>query len=295
MIAEGQLETWAAQGPTAQFTDTYRRIRTSLLDANTPYPIASTEVFLQGSYKNDTNVYGDSDVDIVLCHTGAFYRDVTRLSPADKQAYDGATVGDVIYGYTEFKRDATAYIRQLYNNATNGSKAFYIPGGSSGRRNADILIAQQFRRYFEFKSWQNQRYEEGVAFFPANGPMIENFPKQHSDNCTSKHQGTQGYFKHMVRIFKNMRNRLIGDGGLAEGIAPSYFIEGMLYNVPQDRFGGTYQQTWISCFNYLVTVDQSQLVCANRLQWLVRDGSQTSWPSGNFNAFMTALKAYWES
>ena len=33
-----------------------------------------------------------------------------------------------------------------------------------------------------------------------------------------------------------MRNRLIRDGKLKSGVAPSYFIEGMLYNVPADQF-----------------------------------------------------------
>jgi hypothetical protein len=42
------------------------------------------EVFLQGSYGNDTNVWVDSDVDIVLKHTGAYYRDLSQL-PQDQQ------------------------------------------------------------------------------------------------------------------------------------------------------------------------------------------------------------------
>ncbi len=65
-IAERQLETWAKEGSTGQFTGTYNTMRGHLLDASAPYPIANTEVFLQGSYGNDTNVYADSDVDIVL-------------------------------------------------------------------------------------------------------------------------------------------------------------------------------------------------------------------------------------
>jgi len=33
-------------------------------------------------------------------------------------------------------------------------------------------------------------YHEGVAFY-ANGQRIENFPKQHSENCTAKHKATK--------------------------------------------------------------------------------------------------------
>jgi hypothetical protein len=231
-------------------------------------------------------------VDIVLCHTGAYFKDMSRLSPEDLNAYSGS---GVTYGYANFKLDATAYIMRLYNNVNAGKKALYIPGGNSGRRNADVLIASHFRRYHEFKSWLNQRFDEGVCFFPAGGARIENFPKLHSDNCTTKHQNTKSYFKHMVRIFKNMRNTMTASGLLAKGVAPSYFIEGMLYNVPNDKFSGTYQETWINCFNHIVTADREKLVCANYMHWLVRDGSPTSWPVANFNSFTAELKKYWES
>jgi hypothetical protein len=36
VIAEAQLDIWASQGPTAQFTDTYNRIRDNLLDKGAP-------------------------------------------------------------------------------------------------------------------------------------------------------------------------------------------------------------------------------------------------------------------
>jgi tRNA nucleotidyltransferase (CCA-adding enzyme) len=65
-IVERQLETWAQQGKTGQFTDTYKSIRENLLDSSAPYPVKDVEVFLQGSYGNDTNIWADSDVDIVL-------------------------------------------------------------------------------------------------------------------------------------------------------------------------------------------------------------------------------------
>jgi hypothetical protein len=134
VIAEAQLDIWASQGPTAQFTDTYNRIRGNLLDKGAPYPLADTEVFLQGSYKNDTNVYGDSDVDIVLCHTGAFFKDLSRLSPADRAAYDAATGGTVQYGYNDFKRDATAYITRLYNIANADHRVPHVLEDAEKRR-----------------------------------------------------------------------------------------------------------------------------------------------------------------
>jgi hypothetical protein len=291
-ISEAQLETWSQQGKTGQFTDTNKSISGNLVDGSVSYPVKDVEVFLQGSYGNDTNVWADSDVDIVLKHNGAFYYDITGMSEQQQQAFKGVFSTDAAYGYTKFKADAEAWIKQLYNGVQVGRKAVFVPGNNS-RRNADVLVCQQFRRYYSYEAGVHG-YHEGVAFY-TNGSRIENFPKQHSENCTAKHQATNHNFKRMVRVFKNMRNTMIRDGLLAQGIAPSYFIEGMLSNVPDDKFVGTYSNMWVECFNHVVTADRTKLLCANRLHWLVKDGSLSSWPVANFNTYTAASKKYWES
>src|SRR3974390_887629 len=79
-IPEAQLAVWSNVGSQRQSKDTYATIRNALDDKNAPYA-GSIEIFLQGSYGNDTNVYGkDSDVDIVaLCNRVYFY-DPSRLT-----------------------------------------------------------------------------------------------------------------------------------------------------------------------------------------------------------------------
>lgn len=291
-ISEAQLKTWSAQGKTGQFIDTYNSIRGNLLDGSAPYPVKNCEVFLQGSYGNDTNVWADSDVDIVLKHNGAFYYDISGMSEKEQQAFKAVFSTDAEYGYKQFKADAEAWIKRLYNGVQVGKKAVLIPGNNS-RRNADVLIAQQFRRYYSYEPWLHG-YHEGVAFY-GDSQRIENFPKQHSEKCTAKHKATNNNFKHMVRVFKNMRNAMIEKGLLAEGVAPSYFLESMLYNVPNEKFTGTYSNMWVECFNWTVTADRTKLTCANGLHSLVRDGTPTSWPVANFGAFTAAAKKLWES
>lgn len=291
MIAETQLETWCQQGKTGQFTDTYTSIRGSLLDASAPYEVANVDIHLQGSYGNNTNVWADSDVDIVLCHTGAFYYDISRLSQADQGDFNARFSGTATYGYTEFKRDAEAFVTRLFKGVLSG-KALHIPGANH-RRNADVLICQEFRRYY-LDQRGLQGFHTGVAFY-ANGSRVENFPKQHRENCTAKHQATNQNFKRMVRVFKNMRNAMIEKGLITDQVARSYFIEGMLYNVPNDKFIGSLQNMWVSCFNWLVTMDETKLTTASGLHWLVRDNSSVSWSPGSFHTFTGALKNYWES
>jgi hypothetical protein len=91
-----------------------------------------------------------------------------------------------------------------------------------------------------------------------------------------------------------MRNRMVADGLLAGGVAPSYFIEGLLYNVPADKFGSSYQDTVVNAFNYLNNVDRSKFLCANRLYYLLGNANVV-WPSGNCDQFLNALREFWRN
>src|SRR5271166_6256107 len=142
-IPEEQLERWSHQGPTAQFTATYQSIRNVLWDANSPYATRSFSVFLQGSYKNDTNVYGDSDVDIVICTDAVYYSDTSNLSPDEKQRFRG-NFAPAQYAFSDFKNEAVGWLNKKYPNAvTVGNKTVYIKG-NAGRRDADVVIAAEF-------------------------------------------------------------------------------------------------------------------------------------------------------
>lgn len=249
-IPEVQLETWSHQGPPAQFTSTYESIRDVLWDANSPYATRNFSVFLQGSYKNDTNVYGDSDVDIVICTDAVYYSDTSYLTPEEKQRFD-AGFSAAQYTLSDFKNQVVGWLNTKYPNAvTPGNKAVYIKG-NAGRRDADVVIAAEFRRYTSYSAQGAPTCETGICFFTAGGTRIENFPKQHSENCSSKNQST-AWFKRTVRTYKNLRNKMIADGLIASGLAPSYFIEGLLYNVPIDRFGGSYSANFNDTLNWLL-------------------------------------------
>jgi hypothetical protein len=89
-IPEAQLDTWAKQGPTKQFTDTYASIKAVIEHKSSPFAGRNPQVYLQGSYRNDTNVYGDSDVDIVCCSDSSFNFDVDHLTQNEKDNFHRA-------------------------------------------------------------------------------------------------------------------------------------------------------------------------------------------------------------
>ncbi len=75
-IPESQLEIWSHQGSVTQSSATYNTIKSALEVEGSPYADKDYEVFLQGSYGNDTNIYAESDVDIVIKLNDCFRHDL---------------------------------------------------------------------------------------------------------------------------------------------------------------------------------------------------------------------------
>jgi hypothetical protein len=99
----------------------------------------------------------------------------------------------------------------------------------------------------------------------------------------------------MVRIFKNLRNRMIDDGALKEGVAPSYYIEGLLWNVDNAGFDKSCADTFIACYRWIQTSDKTKLLCANQRRWLLRDGKPDSWSAAYCDVFLGQVAHYWDN
>lgn len=294
-IPESQLETWSHQGSITQSAKTYQTIKDALESANSAYHGKNFHVFLQGSYGNDTNIYSESDVDVVIRLDDVYYSDLTSLSPEDRVAYDRARI-PATYAYDQYKKDVVkALVDRFGSDVTVGDKAIAITANGS-RRKADVIAAMQFRRYWKFKNIYDTQYVEGICFFNGAGKLIANYPRQHSENLTRKHQGSNGWLKPTIRILKNLRGNLIDDGQLEPGIAPSYYLEGLLYNVPNESFGSSYADSFVNAINWIQReADKSKLVCANEQYYLLRSGTPTSWESADADAFISAAIRLWNA
>jgi hypothetical protein len=293
-IPESQLSTWSSQGSVTQSATTYETIKKALESPDAPQHSRSFDVFLQGSYGNDTNIFAESDVDIVIQYKGAFFHDLTAL-PAEQKAAFQSAFSDGTYPYASFKADVITSLQTAFGAAVKpGKKAIKVEANGS-RRNADVVVAFDFRRYHSFSGSQNSNYEEGICFFTTEGVRIANYPKQHSVNLTAKHQITGGNFKPIVRIFKNMRVKMVDKGIIRKGSAPSYFIEGLLYNVPDSLFSGSYASMVLNILRWLhQTTDRSKFVCANEQYYLLRDGFPECWPCSDGTEFIAGAVNFWD-
>ena len=291
-IPENQLETWSHQGSQVQSASTYQTIRGVLDDPESPYHKWQYRIFLQGSYGNDTNIYADSDVDVVICLTSVYYGDTYHLNADEKARYDANRSPGSI-GFNDFKAQVLAWLRENFGVGVKaGKKAIFVPGNGS-RRDADVLVCVANKVFTAYPAVEEPTFVEGVCFWTADGEKIVNYPKQHLANCTTKNGATLSRFKPSIRVLKNMRNAMVDRGFIKYGVAPSYFLEGMLSNVPAQHFAASRQQTFENYMLWLQSCATGELTCANGIHYLLRDGHSVCWNVADFNTFRAAADRFY--
>jgi hypothetical protein len=287
-IPESQLNTWSHQGSITNSANTGNSVKNAL-DAYTGFPDGiSFDVYLSGSYKNDTNVYGESDVDVVVELTSSFQNNLTQ----DQKNALGFTSAN--YSLSDFRTNVEACISTYYgtNNITIGNKVITV-NPTTNRLEADVLVCSQYRLYYGALNANN--HHKGIIFTTRNtNQSIINFPKKHSDNATIKHQGTNQWFKPTVRIFKNMRNHLVNNNGFQKSVAQSYFIECMLSNIPNNQFGTNYQATIINCHNYLTQNSKDNFMSLNGVRPLWGNTTE-NWNQADADNFLQQITNLWNN
>lgn len=286
MVLSGQqLNTWSNQGAQTTAKNTHQSIRNAI-----PSIAGNTiEIFLQGSYKNDTNIRGDSDVDVVILLTSTYYRDLSELSEREKRLYYNAHK-DASYGWPEFRRDVLTALRNYYGarRVTEGNKSIKI-AASLNTVNADVVVSCLFRKFHRFESLSNQSFIEGITFWtiPDNRQIIS-YPKLHSERLVNKNQQTGGWFKPTVRIFKNVRTFLEKNGIIQLDIVPSYSLESLIYNVPNSYFSSNHQKNFSNVLGWLRQYDISGCMCPDGMSSIFGN-NDGQWNINSANHFISLL------
>jgi hypothetical protein len=86
-------------------------------------------------------------------------------------------------------------------------------------------------------SFSRARYHEGTELRPDNGGKVINWPEQHYQNGVQKNKDTGGRFKLITRAIKRLRNEMDENKVAAAKTIPSYLIECLVWNTPNDGFG----------------------------------------------------------
>lgn len=237
-FTEQQLITWSKPVSTSEDQKCQNAISqiTAALKAKFGSKIS---IFLQGSYRNNTNVRLNSDVDIVMRYDDAFYPDLQRLSEADKATYNAQRT-PAGYDFDELKADTQAALKAVFTTDVERKNKCIQVNGNTYRVTADVIPCFVLRRFKTLHTIE----AEGIKFYSDNGSEIISFPNQHYSNGTTKTEQTFRLYKRMVRILKVMNYRLIDNGTISDKLVSSFFIECLVYNVPNGNFiSGNYTQT----------------------------------------------------
>lgn len=272
--------------------ETYATVKLALESAGAGYADKNYNVFLQGSYGNDTNIYKESDVDVVIRLDSIFTYDINNLPPDQKIAFQAAHPA-ATYTHTYFRDHVLEILYNRFGDAVvPGTKAVKI-NPLHNRRKTDVLITTQHKKFSSWYGPGNDVQVTGISFYKADGTRVSNYPKQHRENLVAKNQATSEWFKHIVRICKNARQKLIDQGVIAVGVAPSYYIEGLLYNAPNSLFGNSYAASMVNVINWLLEADRSTFLCANQQYTLLDGNADVTWNTANCNAYLDGLVQLW--
>ena len=290
-IPESQLETWSRQGTTDSATALYERIRNALQN-DAALRNRNFEVFLQGSYRNSTNIRGDSDVDVVAMLTDTYMPEYGALDAYTRSVVEGRS-DSATYTHTDFRRDVFSAIRRAFptHNVTEGGKSIKIPR-TSNNIPADVVPCLEYRLYLPPQTLLGEAsHVDGIWLWDVQrGHAVTSYPKHSYDNGVTKHGRTIQWYKPTVRIFKNARGWMEENGLIQSGTASSHAIECLLYNVPDQQFGSSYGDTVVNVVNWLNGADLTNFVCQNGIQRLFDSGR---WTQQNARAYIGALIQMW--
>ncbi|MGP5061462.1 nucleotidyltransferase domain-containing protein [Psychrobacter celer] len=186
------------------------------------------EVFIQGSYENNTNVRANSDIDVCVMLKHPFF----ALYPIGYDRGDyGFTSGN--YSFNQFKRDLFEALESKFPEVKAGNKSLKITS-SSHRVEADAVPTFQYRNYRQNESCHPDIFVEGIKFYSANNIEVVNYPKQHIENGKEKNRATQRRYKRLVRVVKRIRHQMIKEGKPVDNAISSFLIECLIWNLPNN-------------------------------------------------------------
>jgi len=210
-------------------------------------------VFTQGSYRNNTNVRKESDVDVgVICMDTFFFE---LPEGRTKESY---FISDATYQYNQYKHEIQEALESYFGKSAvaRGNKAFDIHE-TTYHVEADVAAFFEHRRYNNLGT-----YISGVELrTDKEDRRVINWPEQHYQNGVDKNEQTGRRYKSLVRVLKSLSLEMV-EKGTKSGNLPGFLIECLVWNVPNDCFQHeTYKEDLQSALAHLYDRTQKDETC----------------------------------
>lgn len=290
------LNSWSKQGATQAPKFLRERIEKILTDEGSKIKKKNQlDIYLQGSYRNSTNILGSSDVDIVVQSNATFFSDISNLNTDERKIYN-KRFDDATYTWKYFKNDVIETLKIAFgsSNVKVGNKSIKV---STKNYEADVIPCFEHRKYECFGNNERERkYISGIQFYTTKeNNIVINYPKKHYSFGADKNHRTNDKYKPTIRIFKNIKKRLLEKGRITPKVTSSYFIESLLYNVPDQYFNNEDPSIRIAnILNWLNSNVNSfpKFVCQNNQIYLF-GSTQEQWNEKDARNFILELNKFW--
>lgn len=237
------LDKYAKRGENYQYVDDEFVKLKEFLERFQSAEGKGVKIFLQGSYKNHTNIGKESDIDIVVLYESIFHSNIKSREDKHLINYPDQVENHHIERFnnhfSDAKYDYFVFKNALKNHLINNPKYEVSMGNKTIKCNIkntsfifDIVCVFNYRFYQNFYD-SNSKYVDGNLIKTPLGERVINFPRQTYINSVNKNKDfTDGQYKETIRIIKNIMKNEINE----QYWIPSFGLESIVFNVPHKYF-----------------------------------------------------------
>lgn len=257
-------------------------------DRNDIFNINDVDIYLQGSYVNNVYVSDKTKLEVVF--------ELKKISSGDLQKVKKILNNRDIY--VEFDYSLKDFKEDIYQkfldefasqDVLKSNRAIEIVKNKYNPLTVDVLPAFKFIKKDEETGKDIQSL---IIYESITDKYVLSFPALHSFNLDKKDKNTNGAFKKMVRSFRRFTNYLINKEILPIGIAPGYFIDCLLSNVPDNLFKGTLDEMWVKVLNFLKLSNLNPFLCVHK-QFKMFNNTYDGWTIPDATMVIDALSYYY--
>ena len=261
--SEQTLQNWTAplsQTEEQRAENTIKMIRNAINFCD-ELKTMDIDIFLQGSYANNTNVRSESDVDVCVMLRDTFHTDYAQGKGREDYGFKASD-----FTFQEYRNLVKKALQDKFRTeyVYDGNKSLKIDDNSYHVK-ADVGPSFQLRNYYYENSLDPNKYIEGVWLQAKTGEIVKNYPKRHKANGIAKNNNTSYQYKKLVRIMKHIKNEMVEDKKTDGDKITSFLVECLVYHVPNNVITG--YSTWTE------TVKQVIIYLYNE----IKDGHHTEW------------------
>lgn len=252
------------------------------------------KIYVQGSYKNNTMTDDFSKLEIVVEFPQNIFGNILKqpILKTKRILFEDSIVKKRIIKFKPIvplnilKKVIMETVLNISKNngIFNNSKSISIPATKKHKISCEILPCYTLN---------NTENHSVIIYDSLINKYVAAFPVLHCQNLRLKDEKTNGNFLNIVRIFRNIRDIMIENEIINEGFAPSYFIECLLYNIPNSLLTGTLERSMLKTLNYLKNCNLNRFVCAHEQFQMFGNNSDT-WTTLKARSFIEVLIDIWQ-